>query len=219
MCELKESMRTLLKMRLPLTLFILLILALCGASGVVFYSVFAAHAQGDYLKIETDHLEIEFPRNGFVSSGEQENFSGTIHVAAVYPSDIRASMIIRIFDEDAADGYRMQERIDDGSSANLVELGRLYNWVLLRNENATLSFIENGTMKLFEYNADFSIVLIGGYVDNLGNYYENCTWKFTSFIGSRKVIQVFYFGIERDYEATDDLFEDMIEARIKLREQ
>ncbi|MFB0503804.1 MAG: hypothetical protein ACETWE_08225 [Candidatus Bathyarchaeia archaeon] len=217
-------MRTLLKMRLPLTLFMLLILALCGAGGVIFYSVFAAHAQGDYLRVETDHLEIEFPRNGFVSFGDQENFSGTIHVAAVYPSDIRASMIIRIFDEDAAEGYLMQERIDDGSSANLVELRRLYNWVLQRNENATLSFIENGTMELFDYNADFTIILIGGYVDNLGNYYSNCTWKFTSFIvtsftGSRKVIQVFYFGIEKDYEATDDLFEDMIEARIKLKEQ
>lgn len=212
-------MRTLLKMRLPLALFVLLILALCVASSAIFYSVLATHAQGDYLRIETDHLEMDFPKNGFVSYGDQENFSGIIHVAAVYPSDIRASMIIRIFDENAAEGYLMEERIDDGFSANLVELRRLYDWVLQRNENATLSFIENGTMRLFEYNADFTTILIGGYVDNLGNYYDNCTWKFTSFISSRKAIQVFYFGIDKDYEITYDLFQEMIDTRIRLKEQ
>ena len=212
-------MRTLLKMRVPLALFILLILALCGASGAIFYYVFTNHAQGDYLRIETDHLEIDFPKNGYVSSGDQENFSGTIHVAAVYPSDIRASMIIRIFDENAAQGYQREERVDDGSSANLVELRRLYDWVLQKNENATLSYIENGTVRLFEYNADFTIVVIGGYVDNLGNYYDNCTWKFTSFVSSRRVIQMFYFGIEKDYEITHDLFQEMIDTRIRLKEQ
>lgn len=212
-------MRTLLKMRLPLALFVLLILALCVASSAIFYSVLATHAEGDYLRIETDHLEMDFPKNGFVSYGDQENFSGIIHVAAIYPSDIRASMIIRIFDENAAGGYLREERVDDGFSANLVELKRLYGWVLQRNENATLSFIENGTMRLFEYNADFTTILIGGYVDNLGNYYDNCTWKFTSFISSRKAIQVFYFGIEKDYEITQDLFQEMIDTRIRLKEQ
>ena len=211
-------MRTLLKMRVPLALFILLILALCGASGAIFCYVFTNHAQGDYLRIETDHLEIDFPKNGFVSYGDQENFSGTIHVAAVYPSDIRASMIIRIFDENAAQGYQREERVDDGSSANLVELRRLYDWVLQKNENATLSYIENGTVRLFEYNADFTIVVIGGYVDNLGNYYDNCTWKFTSFVSSRRAIQMFYFGIEKDYEITRDLFQEMIDSRISLKE-
>jgi hypothetical protein len=212
-------MRTLLKMRVPLALFVFLILALCVATSAIFYNVFTNHAQGDYLRIETDHLEIDFPKNGYVSSGDQENFSGTIHVAAVYPSDIRASMIIRIFDENAAQGYQREERVDDGSSANLVELRRLYDWVLQRNENATLSFIENGTMRLFEYNADFTTILISGYVDNLGNYYDNCTWKFTSSVSSRRVIQMFYFGIEKDYEITRDLFQEMIDTRIRLKEQ
>lgn len=211
--------RTLLRMRLPLALFVILIVALCAISISIFWSVFAAHANGDYFRIETDHLDIDFPRNWIVSFGDQENFTGTIHVAGIFPPNIRASMIIRIFDENATRGYREQKGIDDASTANLAELRDVYNWILQRNENATLSFVENGTMRVFNYAASFSTSIIGGYVDRWGNYYNNCTFTFISSVESERAIQIVYLGVEKDYEIVRNTFQDLLDTKIRLKEE
>lgn len=209
--------RTLFRMRLPLALFAVLVLASLGASSAIFYYVFAAHSHGDDLRLETDHLDVIYPKNWLVSFGDEENFSGTIHVVGIFPTDLRASLIIRIFDEDATKGYMKQREIDDAFSANLVELKDVYDWILERNENATLSFVENGTVTVFNHIADFSTSIIGGYIDNWGNYYNNCTFTFMSFIDDRKITQIVYLGVEKDYEMVCDLFKELLDTKIKFK--
>ena len=210
--------QTLLRMRLPLALFVITLLVLCVISAAIFYSVLIAHSHGNYLRFETDYLEVDVPKDWFIIFGDQKNFSGTVHMIAIYPSNVRACMIIRIFDENATKGYLEQNKIGNVSSVIIIELERLYGWVLERNENATFFFVENGTMKILNHTAEYSTIVIEGYVDNEGRYYNNCTWTFISFIDN-KLFQVVYLGIEKDYETAQNVFQEILNVGIRLKEK
>jgi len=204
-------------MRLPLALFIVTILVLAGASYVSFYSAFAAHVRGDYLRLETKYLDIDFPRNWFAMSWDQQNSSGARYGVFLAPPNLRAAMIITIYDENAAKTYLRQNNVSDSSSATIFELKRLYNWTLEKNANATLHFIENGTMPLFGYSADFStFVLRDGFVDDQGTRY-NWTWTFMTSMNT-DIFQVAYHGVEEDYNLTLSSFKSLLNStRLKTR--
>ena len=190
--------RTLLRMRLPLAVFILAILVLSVASFAVFNSVFAAHVEGDHFKLETRYVDIDFPRNWYAFPWEDKNISGTKYGILLAPTELRASMFILVYDKDATKAYVEQNGILDASSLVVFELERLFNWTLEKSENATLHFLKNGTVDVSGYTLTYSTVMMEkGYVDDQGKNY-NWTWTFMSYV-SDKILQITYHGVEEDY--------------------
>jgi len=203
--------RTLFRMRLPLSLFIILILVSCAASYVVFYSAAAAHLRGDYFRLETKYLDIDFPRNWVAMSWEEKNSSGTKYGILLAPSNLRAAMLITVYDEDATKAYLEQYHVTDPSSVTVFELKRLYNWTLEKSGNATLQFVENGTIPLFGYMAKYSTAIIReGFVDDRGARY-NWTWTFMSAMDG-KIFQAAYHGVGEDYNLTANSFQSILNA-------
>lgn len=209
--------RTLFRMRLPLAIFIILILVSCAASSAILYSAFTAHVHGDYFRLETERLDVVFPRNWYAVPWEEKNSSGQRWGMLLAPGDLRASMFITIFDENAARTYLEQNDLSDGDafSAAISEARRLHNWTLQQNVNATLRFIENGTISVSGYAASFSRIIIeGGFVDQ-GQYY-NWTWTLMSFV-DREVFQVAYHGVEDDYDRAHESFQFILNStRIRI---
>jgi len=206
-------------MRLPLAVFIIIIPVLWGVGFAIFYSAFTTHAHGDYFRLETNHLDLDFPRNWYAVPWEEKNSSGDRYGVLLAPTDIRASMFMVIYDENAARLYLEQNNVTDAFSATIFELKRLHNWALQKNENATLSFIENETISLFGHTGNCStLIMEGGFVDDQGKFY-NWTWTFMSFIDG-KIFQIAYHGVEGDYDLAYRNFQFILNStKIKLGEE
>jgi len=202
-------------MRLPIAIFIILILVLLGASSVIFYTIFTTHVHGDYFRLETTYLDVDFPKNWVAYPWEEKNSTGDKYGVMLGSPTLRASMFIVVYDEMATKTYLRQNNLTDAFSATVFESKRLYNWTLQENVNATLCFVENGTVLMSGYVGNFSTLIIkGGYVDDDGTPY-NWTWTFMSFVGSR-VFQVAYHGVGEDYYQSVDSFRFVLNStRIK----
>ena len=203
--------RTLFRMCLPLALFIVVILVLCTASSIIFYSAFAAHVHGDLFRLETDYLNLDFPKSWGAIPWEEKNSSGDRYGVLIAPLDLQAGMYIEICDERAAQTYLEHNNVTDSFSATAIEVERLYNWTLQKNMNATLHFVENGTMRVSDCTVSFSTFVIkGGFVDDRGDA-ANLTCTFMSFVG-REILQISYHGVGEDYDLAYGSFRSILNS-------
>ena len=202
--------RTLFRIRLPLALFILMIAVLLSASFSIIYSSFVAHSRGNRLRLETDYLDLDYPRGWFLIWGKEE-INGSKYSILINPLYLRASMLIFVYDEEAAKIYLKKNGINDAFSSIMFEAERLYNWTLQKNENATMLFLRNETVNISNRRANSTTLILYGYVDNEGNYFNNVTWTLITYVDTR-VFQFFYFGIENDYNTARDIFQEVLNS-------
>ncbi len=197
-------------LRLPLAIFILIILILNMASAAIFYSVFTAHVYGEYFNMETSHFSLYFPRNWIAASGRYELDYGTRNIVWIAPIDKLAFITLAIMDKKSTESYMEKNNLTDAYSIMKYEIGRIYDSILKRNKNATLRFIGNGTIKAAGYSLNYiSFIIINGYIDNEGKHY-NWTWMFMTSIINGELLQIIYHAIGDDYKPTYPIFQSIL---------
>jgi len=187
------------------------ILSLGVISYVIIYSALNTHARGDYFKLETEYVELDFPRNWVAMTWKDLNRSGNRYGLILTPMDLRASIFLMIYDENATKVYLKQNNIYDAFSSITFEVERIYNWSLEKNRDAKLDFVKNGTLNVSNHQANFTMFTIeGGYVDENQQRY-NWTWMYISWIDD-KLWQIALQGEEADWNKAYDNFNYLLNS-------
>jgi len=72
-------------------------------------------------------------------------------------------------------------------------------------------FLRNETINISNRWANSTTLILYGYVDNEGNYFNNVTWTLIR-TWIQEVFQFFYFGIENDYNTARDIFQEVLNS-------
>ena len=172
---------------------------------MIIYYASKTYARGDYYVLETKYVEVDFPRNWIATTWEDANSSGNRYGVVFSPTDLRVSVFLIVYDENATKMYLEQNNIHDAVSSIAFEVERIYNWTMQKNEDANLIFVKNGTLDVSGHEAEFTMFTIeGGYVDEKQQHY-NWTWIYISWMDS-KVWQMAFQGEEGDWNQAFDTF-------------
>ncbi len=204
---------SLFRPRLPFLIFIIIILVSSIIGYAIINSSIATHTsvlRGDYFRLKTDYLEVDFPKSWY--SGKAENINQTFgnrYIVYLAPIYLRAVVFFRIYDEKATQSFSYEHNITNMFSINSFEINQLFNSALAENINATLSIIENSTITVSTHEASYVVVDIkNGLKDN--DVYYNLTGIFISLIkqgNNGKIIkQIIFYGEENDWNQTRDTF-------------
>jgi len=205
----------------PLVIFIILVLGSCLAGYVIIYSTLALHQSTNregYLRLETECLKTEFPRNWFAMKWAEKNETvGNVYITMLASTRSSVAVLFRILDETAMQAFMSKNNLKDISSITVFEAHRMYEWSRENNNNnATLFLNESGTITISGNKAYYTkiIILDGGKKD--GTLY-NLTSMFISYVTQQKLAQITFWGEEEDWNKSQETFEIILNST-KIRE-
>ncbi len=202
--------------RPPVAIFLVLALGSCLAGYGAIYYVFSIHQsihREGYLRLETDLLAIEFPKDWVAAEVAHENESGSIHGVQVFSS--YASAYLGMHDEKYTELIMEKFRLTDAFSMVIHIVNDTYTAILERNENATIHFVENKTVRVLDLDADYTKVTIMGAPDN-NNVLRNVTFIVMAGIEQRRLTYVGFYALEENWEEAYKAFE-IILSSIEIR--
>jgi len=201
--------RKIFGLRPPLAIFIILVIALFSAGYLIIHFSLSRNLSedGEYILFETDFLKFEFPRNWRARpkwennslciinmlNTEADSFFGLIY----YKSWKFAQSVFSEFD------------LKDGLSIATFEINKFYSKIRERAQNATLQFLENGTLNVSGYDAAYTIF----HIENVtvGNLQYNLTGILVYFLANQGPIEiVFYTWADRIWEERYEVFRSKI---------
>ena len=190
-------------LQLPLTIFILLILASSIVSYVIIYSALTSHAspfRGDYLQLRNKYLETDFPKVFYAAEWETvDASSGNIYTLSFSPIDLHAIMNFIVYDEKATQTFINENHLSDAFSVCVFEAKMMYDRFLGNNVNASLFFVENGTMKISNLEANYTRITVKDGLKAGDGTLSNITGLFVSGINQQKLFEVIFYGQEKDW--------------------
>jgi hypothetical protein len=214
--------RYLFRLRLPLAIFILSILASYIVSYTIFYSALSSHAspiRDNYLQIKNNYLEIDFPKFLYAVENETGNVgSGNIYTLTFYTVDSHAIMVFRFYDEKATQSFMSENNLSDAFSIVVSQVKKIYDWTRENNVNASLFFVENGTRKVSSLDTNYSIIIVeDGFKDENGAL-SNIAGIFISGISQQRIFVIMFYGQEDDWKQSSlqEIFQNILNSTILI---
>ena len=210
-----EYLRRMLR-RPPVVIFLVLVLASCLAGYGVVYYAFTTHQSVDregYLRLETEYLVIEFPKDWIAAEVSHENESGSIHGVQVVSSF--ASLYLGIHDREYTEFLMGKFNLADAFSTIIYMVNDTYGSILKRNENATLHFIENKTVRVLDLQADYTRVEIRDVPDS-DNVLQDVTFILMAGLDQRKLTYIGFYALDENWEESYENFQIMLDS-IEIR--
>lgn len=202
--------------RPPVVIFLVMVLASCLAGyGIVYFALTthqSAHREG-YLRLETGYLVIEFPKEWMAAEVSYENESGSIHGVQVVSSF--ASVYLGMHDEKYTQFLMGEFDLTDAFSTMIYMVNDTYGSILERNENATLHFVENKTVRVLDLQADYTRVLIRDVPDDDG-VLQNVTLILMAGFEQRKLTYIGFYALEENWEEAYGNFQIILDS-IEIR--
>ncbi|RJS75390.1 hypothetical protein CW712_04685 [Candidatus Bathyarchaeota archaeon] len=204
-------------LRPSLIAFIALLIGCTLTSFGILQYTLSAHIKGDYILLENDYLALEFPKDWLAFSWIDHNLAAGKSYSALFASPhIFSVMMFRVYDQAATQSYMQKNNLTDTLSVVIFEASRIYNWSLENNKNATLVFLENGTITVSDHTALYSSFLIRDGFKQDGKLY-NLTCMFISYVSNQKLVQVVFWGKEDDCRQTRDIFNTVLSStKVKI---
>ena len=203
--------------RPPLLIFLSLLLVSLTLGFGMIYSIVSAHRRGDYLYLEREILEVEFPANWLAFSWEtvNETTNGKIFSFWILASDMFSAISIQVFDEISTRQYMMEKNLSDASSASFMEAQRFFKWIAANNENASLVFSENGTLNIgvSKISAGFTRILIKDGLEVKGSFY-NMSCTVISFMKGENFVRLAFWGKEEDCNRALEIWERVLNTTL-----
>ena len=192
--------------RLPVLVFLTLVISLGIAGYALFQFAIVKHSRGEYFYLVTKELEFEFPKNWSVFTQEFSNESGEVYYIAVYPPATHkrwVSILLVVYDERFTEFYMERHGLTNTSQALLFEAERTYNDIKRRNEYANMNLTERGTLNVSGVEATYLLITFrDGYVDNDGDLH-NLTVMFLSWTQGtsqgEKTYYLIFYGVEEEW--------------------
>jgi len=198
--------------RLPLMIFLSIIIGSLLLGCVEIYITVAAHSKGEYLRLENEFIKVDFPRNWFAYSWNVENVtSGKIYGLVFSPPQLFSAIIFRIHDEQATQYYMKKFNLVDASSIVTFETERMRNWTLAKNENATVILKEKGEVIVSGSQAAYSKIVMENGIESNGAFY-NMSFLIISYLKDQKLVQIIFWGKEEDYEKSLIFFKTVLNS-------
>jgi len=186
--------------RLPLMIFISILVGSLLLGCMEIYITVTTHSRGEYLRLENELIKVDFPRNWFAYSWNTENVtSGRIYSLVFSPPQSYSAIIFRIHDEQATQYYMKEFHLTNASSIVTFETERVRNWTLTKNENATVILKEKGGVIVSGNQADYSKIVIKDGIEYNGAFY-NMSFMIISYLKNEKLIQIIFWGRGEDYD-------------------
>jgi len=193
-----------------------MVLASCLAGyGIVYFALTthqSAHREG-YLRLETGYLVIEFPKEWMAAEVSYENESGSIHGVQVVSSF--ASVYLGMHDEKYTQFLMGEFDLTDAFSTMIYMVNDTYGSILERNENATLHFVENKTVRVLDLQGDYTRVLIRDVPDDDG-VLQNVTLILMAAFEQRKLTYIGFYALEENWEEAYGNFQIILDS-IEIR--
>ncbi|RJS86713.1 hypothetical protein CW704_04900 [Candidatus Bathyarchaeota archaeon] len=207
----REAPLKLSRPRLPLMIFLLMILGSLLVGFLVIYEIVATHSRGEYLRLENRFIKIDLPRNWFVYSWKTENSTGDIYNVFLTPPNLLSAIIFKIHDEKATQNFMKEYNLTDALSVATFEIERVYNWTQSKNENASIIFEETGEIELFKKQAGYSKIIVKDGIETDGKFYD-MSFLMMSYIQNQKLVEIAFWGKKEDCEKMSDLFETILNS-------
>jgi len=166
----KLDLRRLL--RLPLIIYLASVLCSCLVCYALVYSLVGAHQSGnhpDYLRLETEHLEMEFPRKWLALQWGKSNESGSfcgVELVELAATNARASF--SMLDDSATQYFLTRYGLLNALSVVNFAAQRTFEGILTRSPNATFHSLRNGTTTVSGLGASYTVITIRGVLDEDG---------------------------------------------------
>jgi len=197
--------------RLPLLIFLLILIGSLLVGFSVIYEIVATHSRGEYLRFENEFIKIDLPRNWFVISWNDENSTGDIYSIFLASPDLVSAIIIRIYDEEATRNFMEEYNLTDALSIVAFESERIYNWTQSRSENASIIFNETGETMVLGNPASYSKIIIKDGIESNGAF-QDMSFMMISYIKNQKLIEISLWGENEDCKKIYDLFEAVLNS-------
>ena len=198
--------------KLPLTIFLSIILGSLLLGCIEIYITAAAHSRGEYLHLENEYLVVDFPKNWFAYSWKIDNStSGGLYSLVFSPPELFFLIIFRILDERATQYYMKTFNLTDTSSIVTFETQRVCNWTLTENENATVLLKEKGELVVSGNQALYSKIVIKDGIESDGTFY-NLSFTIVSYLENQRLVQIIFWGKKEDCESSLSLFQMILNS-------
>jgi len=200
--------------RFPFLIFLLMIcISLILGFGIIYFTV-AANRRGDYLSLNNDVLSVNIPINWFALTWESSNrsFGGKVFSLIVFHPNKFSAISIQIYDKAATERFFAEENLSDPAAVAYWDVKRFFDWILEKNENASVISIVNGTAYAgaSENIARYSKILIrNGFKSSDGKYY-NISCIVFSFMNKDNLVRIAFWGKQEDYEETSEVFQRIL---------
>jgi len=197
--------------RLPLTIFLIMILGSLLLGFSVIYWIIATHSVGENLRLENEFIKIDFPRSWIAYSWDIKNTSGNIYSVFLSPPQLMSAILFRIHDEIATQNFIKKNNLTDALSIAIFEAKRIYNWTQSKNENSSLIFKEIGGMIVLGNQANYSRVIIKDAIETNGAFY-NMSFLMISYIRNQKLVEIAFWGEKGDCDKISNVFEAILNS-------
>ena len=200
--------------RLPLLIFLLIVcISLILGFSIIYFTV-ATNRRGDYLSLNNDVLSVNFPINWFALTWESSNRSlgGKVFSLIIFPPDKFSAISIQVYDKVATERFFIEEKLSDPAAIAYQDAQRFFDWILEKNENASVISIVNGTAyagasrNIARYS---KIIIRNGFKSSDGKYY-NMSCMVLSFINEDNLVRIAFWGKQEDYEDTFEVFQRIL---------
>jgi len=200
--------------RLPLLIFLLMIcISLILGFSIIHFTV-ATNRRGDYLSLNNDVLSVNLPSSWFALTWESSNKSlgGKVFSLIIFSPNKFSAISIQIYDKAATERFFIEGNISDPIVVAYRDIQRFFDWILEKNENASIISIVNGTTYAGASKnvARYSKILIrNGFKSSEGKYY-NVSCIVLSFVNESNLVRVAFWGEQGDYEDTSEVFQKIL---------
>ncbi len=203
--------------RVPIVIFLFAIILSQVLGLAIIYSTVEAHRKGEYLHLENEVLEVNFPLNWFIFFWEEKNetTSGKTFRMVMFGSNVFSVIAIQILDEKATRQFIIENNLSDISLASSLEAQRFYQMIRKENENASITSEENGTLNVgvSKDPASYTNILIeNGY--KIGGSFLNVSYTVISYVKGDNLVEIIFWGKKEDCEKTSKIFEEILSTAV-----
>lgn len=215
----------LFRIRLPLAVFLILILAFLAAGYLTIHVTLMGKLteDGNYLHVDMETIEFKLPKSWRTPYPYVLPFWENETICAIYllnAEEDAMTYIIYYKTQESVQGFIGEQNITDEFSVAIFEIERFYGWFLGKSPNATLQFVENGTIKVSERQASYSKIQIRNISMTMEeNVPYNITGIFISSLTERNLLEIiFYTWRDQAWNATYDDFQILVNSMVVKHE-
>ena len=181
--------------------------------GIIYFTV-ATNRRGDYLSLNNDVLSVNIPINWFALTWESSNRSlgGKVFSLIILPPDKFSAISIQVYDKAATERLFIEGKLSDPAAIAYRDIQQFFDWILKKNENASIISIVNGTAYAGASRniARYSKILVrNGFKSSDGKYY-NISCMVLSFMNEDNLVRIAFWGKQEDYEETSEVFQRIL---------
>lgn len=191
--------------KIPWPIYILLaLIAASIISGLIVIRVACSPVvRGEFVELSVERVRLEVPRNWQAYGGEERMGDGVRYVFHFMSQNVAIGIIV--YDLPATIEYLNRSEAENASQVLDFEINRIMKWYKESDENATINFIENGTLEVSGMNAPYRLFRIEKL--RIG------TLKilFIAF-KDKGLVELVYIGLEKEWNENYDLFKHTLKS-------